>query len=271
MKKYLIITLALAVALTSCSAPKQVAYFQDVSGKNVLITDINSRQPLKVQPGEKLMIVVHSSVPELAATFNLPVVGYRLGTGTTNQNYNSTNATMSYTVSPDGTIDFPVLGIIKVEGMTRSEVAKHIKSRLVSENHCTDAVVNVELTNAYVNVMGEVNKPGRYELTQDNVTVLDILSQASDLNLLGLRKNVMVTRNTDKGVHVYKLDMTNMHKLLSSPAYMLQQGDMIYVEPNAFRKRQTTVNGNNALTTSFWISLASLAASILSTISVVTR
>ena len=141
----------------------------------------------------------------------------------------------------------------------------------MSENHCTDAVVNVELTNAYVNVMGEVNKPGRYELTQDNVTVLDILSQASDLNLLGLRKNVMVTRNTDKGVHVYKLDMTNMHKLLSSPAYMLQQGDMIYVEPNAFRKRQTTVNGNNALTTSFWISLASLAASILSTISVVTR
>lgn len=265
MKKIIYLIIAFAMVLASCSAPKQVAYFQDVSGKDTLIANIGLH-PLKVQPGEKLMIVVHSSVPELAATFNLPVIGYRLGTSNTNQNYNfnSTYATMSYTVSPEGTIDFPVLGIIKVEGMTRSEVAEHIKHRLVSENHCTDAIVNVELSNAYVNVIGEVNRPGRYELAQDNVTILDVLSQASDLNVLGLRQNVMVSRNTPQGTQIYKLDMTNMQQLLSSPAYMMQQGDMVYVEPNQVRKRQTTVSGNNLLNTSFWVSVASLVTSIIS-------
>lgn len=267
MRKLFFIVIAFAMLLASCSAPKQVAYFQDVSGKDTLIAN-EILQPLKVQPGEKLLIVVHSSVPELAATFNLPVVGYRLGTSNTNQNYNSSYATMSYTVSPEGTIDFPVLGEIKVEGMTRNEVAEYIKHRLVSENHCTDAIVNVELSNAYVNVLGEVNRPGRYELAQDNVTVLDVLSQASDLNVLGLRRNVMVIRKTSDGTQVYNLDLTNMRQLLSSPAYMMQQGDLVYVEPNKVRKRQATVNGNNLLNTSFWISIASL---IVSVVSVVTR
>ncbi|MBQ0087637.1 MAG: polysaccharide biosynthesis/export family protein [Bacteroidales bacterium] len=267
MKRIVFIVIAAAMVLASCSAPRQVAYFQDVSGKDTLIANVGLR-PLKVQPGERLMIVVHSSVPELAATFNLPVIGYRLGTNNTNQNnnFNSTYATMSYIVSPEGTIDFPVLGTIKVEGMTRNEVAEHIKHRLVSENHCTDAVVNVELSNAYVNVMGEVNRPGRYELTQDNVTILDVLSQASDLNVLGLRQNVMVSRKTAQGTQVYTLDMTNMQQLLSSPAYMMQQGDMVYVEPNKVRKRQTTVSGNNLLNTGFWISVASLITSIISVI-----
>lgn len=252
-----------AMGLASCSAPKQVAYFQDVSGKDTLLTNVSLR-PLTVQPGEKLMIVVHSSVSELAATFNLPVVGYRLGAGSSSQNYSSTYATMSYTVSPEGTIDFPVLGKIKVEGMTRNEVAEHIKGRLMDENHCTDAIVNVELYDAYVNVMGEVNRPGRYELAQDNVTILDVLSQASDLNVLGLRQNVMVSRRTEEGTQIYKVDLTNMQQLLSSPAYMMQQGDLVYVEPNQVRKRQTTVSGNNLLNTGFWISVASLITSIIS-------
>lgn len=267
MKRIVFIVIAAAMVLASCSAPRQVAYFQDVSGKDTLIANVGL-QSLKVQPGERLMIVVHSSVPELAATFNLPVVGYRLGMNNPNQNngLNSSYATMSYIVSPEGTIDFPVLGIIKVEGMTRNEVAEHIKHRLVSENHCTDAVVNVELSNAYVNVMGEVNRPGRYELTQDNVTILDVLSQASDLNVLGLRQNVMVSRKTAQGTQIYTLDMTNMQQVLASPAYMMQQGDMVYVEPNQVRKRQTTVSGNNLLNTGFWISVASLITSIISVI-----
>ena len=265
MKKVIFIVIAMAMVFASCSTPQQVAYFQDVSGKDTLITNV-SLQPLKVQPGEKLLIVVHSSVPELAATFNLPVTGYRLGVVNSNQSYNSTYATMSYTVSPEGTIDFPVLGKIKVEGMARNEVAEHIKHRLVSENHCTDAVVNVELSNAYVNVMGEVNHPGRYELTQDKVTVLDILSQASDLNVLGQRQNVMVSRQMAQGTQIYTLDMTNMQQLMSSPAYMMQQGDLVYVEPNKMRKRQSTVNGNNILNTGFWISVASLITSVVSII-----
>lgn len=269
MRKYILITIVLTSMMMSCATHKQVAYFQDAAGKDTLFSSSSARQSIKVQAGDKLMIVVNSASPELAASFNLPVVGYRLGTTITNQNYNSTQSTMCYTVGTDGTIDFPVLGKIKVEGMQRDEVAAYIKNRLVSENLCTDAVVNAEIYEAYVNVMGEVTHPGRYQLERDVVTILDVLSKASDLSVVGLRHNVMVIRQTTEGTQTYQLDLTNLAQLTSSPGYYMQQGDVVYVEPNKMRKRQTTVNGNNVINASFWISMASLAATIATTVSVI--
>lgn len=255
--------------MMSCTTHKQVAYFQDVAGRDTVLSASSVRQSLKVQAGDKLMIVVNSASPELSALFNLPIIGYRVGITNVNKNYNSTQSTMCYTVGTDGTIDFPVLGKIQVEGMQRDDVAAYIKSRLMNENLCTDAVVNVELYEAFVNVMGEVNHPGRYPLERDSETILDVLSKASDLSMVGLRHNVMVIRQTPDGTQSYQLDMTNLAQITSSPGYYMQQGDVVYVEPNKMRKRQTTVNGNNVLNASFWISIASLAATIATTISVI--
>lgn len=259
MRKNLFFLLFLTLTLVACKAPMQVAYFQDVKDCDTLLTSIQAR-PITVQAGDKLLIVVNSSNPQLASLFNLPIVGTRIGMN--NGSYNTSQATMPYTVASDGTIDFPELGLISVGGMTRDQIARTIKTKLVEGDLCKDAVVSVDLDNMYINVLGEVNKPGRYNITKDVMTLMDALGLAGDLNIQGQRRNVTVVRQTPQGNQIYNVDLTNMKKVVESPAYYLQQNDVVYVEPNDFRKRQTTVNANNALSTSFWISVASLLTSI---------
>jgi len=125
-----------------------------------------------------------------------------------------------------------------------------------------DPVVIVEYANLGFNVMGEVNKPGRYSFDRDHLTILDAISMAGDLTIQGRRYNVFVMREEGDERVTYRLNLQNAQELLQSPAYYLQQNDVVYVEPNEFRSRQTTVNGNNVLSASFWISVASLLTSI---------
>lgn len=258
--KTLTLAIIVVMAMSACKGAKEVAYFQDVANKDtVLMTALAQTQ--RIQKGDKLMVVVHSRDPQLANLYNMPIVGTRIGMDNTGSR---SQATMAYTVDSKGQIDFPVLGKLTVAGMKREEVAEMIQSRLISENLCNDAVVAVERDNAYVNILGEVTRPGRYALTKDNMTVLDGLGMASDIAIQGKRANVMLIRNGEGQAQTYQLNMNNLAQLVSSPAYYLQEGDVIYVEPNNYRKRQTTVNGNNMLSTGFWISVASLITSVVS-------
>lgn len=261
MKTFLktaILTFVAILAMSSCKTPANIAYFQDATNKDTIF-QAAMVQTLKVSPGDKLMIVVSSKDPQLAALFNLPIAGYRIGM---NQSTNSSQSTMSYTVDPEGNIDFPVLGRMKVSGMQRSDIAEMIKKRLVDENQCKDAVVTVEMDNLYINVLGEVNRAGRYAMTKDQLTVFDALGMAGDLSIQGQRENVMVIRIENGETHTYSMDLTKLADVTKSPGFYLQQNDVVYVEPNPYRKRQTTVNGNNALSTSFWISVASLLMTV---------
>ncbi len=116
--------------------------------------------------------------------------------------------------------------------------------------------------NLSVNVMGEVNRPGRYNIDKDHLTILDALSQAGDLTIYGKREKVLVLRNENGKQRVYGINLCSADHLYSSPVYYLQQNDVVYVEPNDTKARQSTVNGNNVRSTSFWISLASLLTTI---------
>ena len=204
---------------------------------------------IKIQPKDKVSILVNSQDLRLTNLFNLPIISQQVG----QEISTGTNRGMSgYTVDSNGNIDFPVLGRIHIQGMTREEVASHIKQELQSHDLVKDPVVTVEFMNLAVSVLGEVNNPGRYNIDKDNITILDALSQAGDLTVYGKREKVLILRNEDcSGDHIY-----------SSPAYYLQQNDVVYVEPNDTKARQSTVNGNNVRSTSFWISLASLLTSI---------
>ncbi|MDE7161117.1 MAG: polysaccharide biosynthesis/export family protein [Muribaculaceae bacterium] len=255
--------------LGGCSTPKNVAYFQDLD--QTVVTEVTERKAIRVQPEDKLSIVVTSKDPSLAAMFNLPIVSNRAGqstsvsgTGTTLRTYagNSNDGVANYTVSPEGTIDFPILGTLKIEGMTRNEVAAFIKGELMGRDLIKDPTVVVEFLNVGISIMGEVVSPGRYDLNRDNISLLDALSLAGDLTIQGKRENVLVIREEDGQMKTYRLDLTNAHQMLASPGYYLKQNDIIYVEPNGVRKRQTTVNGNTALSASFWVSVASLLTSI---------
>lgn len=118
-------------------------------------------------------------------------------------------------------------------------------------------------------MLGEVNKPGRYLINQDKVTILDAMGMAGDLTIYGRRDSVQVLRKVDEGQIAYVVNLTNFDTLLQSPAYYLQQNDVVYVQPNDTRARQSTLNGNNVRSTSFWISLGSFVVTALNFVIVV--
>ncbi len=261
----------MVLALGSCT-PKNIAYFQDLD--TVAVTEVAARRAIRIEPEDKLSIVIKSKDPALAELFNLNVVSNRLGqtnsqsgTGSVLRNTAAqAEGLAAYTVTKDGNIDFPVLGTLHIQGMTREELAGFIKGELMGRNLIKDPVVTVEFLNTGVSVLGEVRNPGRYDTNSDYLTVIDALTLAGDINIQGRRDNVLVMREENGVMNSYRLDMTNAQQLLNSPGYYLKQDDIIYVEPNDYRKRQTTNNGNTTMSASFWVSVASLLTSVASTI-----
>lgn len=258
---------AAALLLCACT-PKNVTYFQNVD-QIVEPVDMQATA-IKVQPEDKLSIVVHSKDDQLSKLFNLPVVSSNItSTATLSTDVKTIRSdggirsgVSLYTVTPQGNIEFPVLGTIHVAGMTRSEVAALIKGEIIGRDLVKDPTVTVEFANVGVSVLGEVNQPGRMEVNRDHLSVAEALAMAGDMTINGMRENVMVIRTQNGKRTVYRLDLTNAEQAFNSPGWYLQQNDIVYVEPNAQQKRAATTNGNNVLSTGFWISCASLLTSV---------
>lgn len=247
----------------SCSTPKDITYFQDLKDAQIYTVPT---QTIKIKPADKLSIIVNSRDAQLTDMFNLPYSPKMLGSSTISSSRGTNQGVSVYTVSPEGLIDFPLLGEVQVEGMTRLEIAALIKGMLISKDLVRDPVVTVELTNGIVTVMGEVTKPGSYSIDRDDMTILDALGLAGDLTIYGKRQEVKLIRNYGDRQETYIVSLLDAEKLRSSPAFFVQQDDVIYVDPNKTRIRQSTLNGNTFQSTSFWISLASLATTITSLI-----
>lgn len=262
--KSLIPALSAVLFLASCATPANIPYFQDAENESV--DTISVAKTIRIRPGDKISIIVNCSNPEIAFLFNLSYATRYVGTVSDAQVNASTTGVQGYMVSEDGTIDFPELGPVYVEGKTREEIASIIKNRLVDEGLVQNPVVTVEYLNLKVSVLGEVARPGRVSIDRDEFTLLDALSSAGDLTIYGVRENVRVVRTENGMSRTYTVNLLSSHDVFSSPVYYLQQNDMIYVEPNDVRARQSTVNGNNIRSTSFWISLASLLTSMTSTL-----
>ena len=253
----LLILVCLTIIVSSCEAPK-LGYFQDVQSGQV--QQLSAPKLVTVEPGDKLSILVGSKDPGLAYLFNLQIVG-RYKTSQSDANL-STNQVASYTVDETGCIDFPVLGKLNISGKTRSEVASYIKHELISRQMLKDPIVTVDFLDLFFSVMGEVNAPGRFLMDHDKTTLIDALSRAGDLTINGKRDNVLIMREEDGKQMAYRVDLTNIQSLYSSPVYYLKQGDMIYVEPNEKKAREATAAGNAFLQPTLWISLASLLTSV---------
>ncbi len=257
MKKFIYLIVAAALLMSSCSAPKNIAYFQ-----NRVIDQpemIDKHGGIVIQPKDMLSIVVSSKNPELVVMFNLPIVSYQAGseiiTSASNQRL------MGYVVDNDGYIDFPILGRLKVSGLTRWELAEMVKNRLIKDGYLSDAVVVVEFMNFKVSVIGEVNSPGTYTIQGDKVTVLQAISLARDLTIFGERENVTVIRELDDKRVMYQINLCDV-SMFNSPAYYLQQNDIVYVEPSEIKARQSTTDDKALRMTSIMISSGSLLMSI---------
>lgn len=254
-----LMTAMLAMA-ASCVSVQNIPYFQDLSAENV--DTIITATPIVVRPDDKLSIIVNCPDPELSSLFNLPYITKYLGQTTQGVLNSYSQGVSGYLVGPDGCIDFPVVGKLEVAGKTRPEVQEFIKNELVSRNLVKDPIVTVDYMNLSVSVMGEVNRPGRISIDKDRFTLLDALSAAGDLTIYGKRENIKVQRSENGVMKTYFVNLCSAKDILASPVYYMQQNDIIYVEPNDVRARQSTVNGNNLLSTSFWMSVASLAVTI---------
>ncbi len=261
---YLILAVA-AVALASCT-PKNITYMQEFDNNE--IAKVRAQQRLTAQPDDKIAIYVSSKDASLAEVFNL-MTNQRTMTNHTSatagpgaSQSTSNNSTLAYTVNSDGYIDFPIIGKIKVAGLTRQEIAETIQSRLVNERLLTDAIVTVDFMNATISVLGDVKNPGEYLIDKDDITIWQAIAKAGDLNITGMRTNVLVVREENGQDKAYRLDLTNTEATMDSPAYYLQQNDIVYVEPNDMKKRSANVNGNNVLSVPFWISAASFLTSV---------
>ena len=262
MKHFYAITLfAAGLFFTACSTPKNITYLQDLSSGQ--IERLASYKGITLRPTDQVSIVVNTKTTELTNILNLPLSTQIIGAPQVTAMAQS-QGTSGYTLDSEGNIDFPLVGKIHLAGLTREDAAARVKQTLAEKNVATDAVVTVEFLNMKYSVMGEVGHAGEYDIVRDKVTIMEALSQAGDLTLYGRRDSVYVYRHEDGLQKTYALSLLDSKSLYNSPAYFIQQGDVIYVQPNNYRKRQSSANASEVTTASFWLS----AMSVLTTIAV---
>lgn len=244
-----------ALALSSCATRKDLAYLQNLEpGVAQNYTPIEQ----KLEVGDVLGIMVNSQNPELSRPFNAPMVGYYSPeAGEVSQ---AAPRLQGYTIEADGSIVFPVLGRIQAAGQTRLQLAKSIERMLVEGNLVRDARVTASLLNFKVLVLGDVLRPGSYDIHSDRVTIFDAIAKAGDINLTARRDNLVVLREENGKRTPYQVDLRDAN-LLNSPVYYLKQNDVIIVEPNKYKVQTASFNSSNNL--GAWLSLVSTATSLV--------
>ncbi|MBQ0074867.1 MAG: polysaccharide biosynthesis/export family protein [Prevotella sp.] len=252
--KRLAYLLLLVIILASCSAPKNIAYFQDRNPGSQEEVTVNA-VPFKVRPGDRLSIYVKSRNSQLTNQFNLY---------TTVQQNGGSNAS-SYIVDDNGEIQFPVLGNIKVAGKNRQEIINFLSDTLRSTQLVDDAIVQVEYTGLYVTVLGQ-SGGRRINIDKDKLTLFELIAMCGDLNMDSKRQNILIIREEDGVRSQYEVDLTTMKNVYESPAYYVHQNDIVYIEPSDKAKRSSTVNGNLFQTWGFWTGLTGLFMSVYSLI-----
>lgn len=251
--------LIVAALLASCQSYKKVPYLQD-SEVVEHATQQESLYDAKIMPKDLLTIVVSCTSPELAVPFNLTVATQNdLTTSTTSQ-----PVLQQYLVSNDGKINFPVLGELKVGGLTKKEAEQMVVEKLKPYIKETP-IVTVRMVNYKISVLGEVARPGTFTINNEKVNLLEALAMAGDMTIYGVRDNVKLIRESSDGKQqIVTLDLNKAETLLS-PYYCLQQNDIVYVTPNKAKARNSDVSNSTSLwfsATSILVSLASILVTI---------
>ena len=250
--------LLLPFLLTACQSYKKVPYFQNVE----VVNEAEQQEKLydaKIMPKDLLTIVVSCTNPELAIPFNLTVAS-NAGIAVSTSSYVTTQPVLQpYLVDNEGNINFPVLGELKLGGLTKREAEQLIIDKLKPYMKETP-IVTVRMVNYKISVIGEVTRPGSFTISNEKVNLLEALAMAGDMTVYGLRDNVKLIREDANGKQqIVTLDLNKAETILS-PYYWLQQNDIVYVTPNKAKARNSDV-GNS---TSLWFSATSILVSIVS-------
>ena len=238
--------------LVSCGSSKDISYF-----KNRETINQNAKGYLvdaRIMPKDMLTITVSTITPEAAQPFNLV-------TPTTQ------TSLQTYLVDNEGKIKFPIIGEVKLGGLTKTEAEQLITKEISPYiNAAEKPVVTVRMSSFSISVLGEVNQPGTFTVSREKINVLEALARAGDLTIYGLRKNVTLIREDSFGVKsFYTIDLTDAN-VVNSPYYYLQQNDILYVQPNKIKAQNSSIGASTSIwlsATGILMSLATLLISIL--------
>lgn len=249
--------------LASCSPQKRVWYLQDA--QTITPEQILQNGQIRIKPLDRLTVMVNSKNPELAVPFNA-WTSYNSLTGIPNSTANGTQSLQVLTVDEKGMLDMPVIGPIDAKDKTRSELSAAIADKIKAEGYINDPSINVQFADMKISVIGEVAKPGEYAVTRDKISIFDALAMAGDLTIYGIRTDVAVAREVDGVRTITYLDLTSKD-IFTSPAFYLQQNDIVYIKPNRYKAASGEISQNR----SFYLSLAGTAISVATLIITLTK
>lgn len=252
MKRFLktLTIVALAVALAGCNASKRIVYNFN---KDEAIKSIVGDGQIRIKPHDRLQILVSSQNSELAAPFNSSSSFNALSQNPLGvSSANGIQSVQVLTVDENGMLEMPIIGKVSCAGKTRQELAADIAKRIIDGGYVNDAKVNIQFADMKIYVLGEVTRPGQFDITRDKITVLEALAMAGDMTIYGNRANVAVIRSNGKEYEVHELNFLEGGQM-SSPAFYLQQGDVVYVQPNKYKAATSEINQNRT----FWLSIVS--------------
>jgi len=229
MKEVKLFTLlSLVFIFVGCSSQKDIAYFNGINASTAEIINKSyiTGHEARICPGDMLSITVTGLDPLAVAPFNLPLASY--ASPGSDQLY-AAPSLQSYLVDVKGNINFPVIGTLKLAGLSKSQAIKLISDELTP--YLKSAIVSIQFLNYRITVLGEVAKPGQYAIDNERVTILDALGLAGDMTVYGIRNNVLITRENNGKLEFARLNL-NSSQIFTSPYFYLQQNDIVYVEPN---------------------------------------
>nr|WP_299201318.1 polysaccharide biosynthesis/export family protein [uncultured Brumimicrobium sp.] len=254
--------LLILTVLSSCNTHKRMVYFQTEHTADSVDTEASSNAHFTptLKTDDFLSVVITADDVESVIPFNYPVVGV---TQSVNQGYSQGNpAKVGYLVDADGMVNLPVLGRMKLGGLSRAEATLLLENEL--KNYLSNPVVNIQIQNFKITVLGDVKKPGTFNIPNERITLLEAIGLSGDLDITGNRNNVLVIREDEEGTKQYRIDLTT-DEVLGSPVYYLEQNDVVYVEPNRAKRSQGTFWRSSG---GIFISLTSL---IITTITLIVK
>lgn len=253
MIKYFLHIILISVLLLSCASKKKYVYFNKSELKSESVNNFNP----KLKTGDLLMINVYSSNLETSEPFNLPNLNSNIRAGYTN----GIAAGSGYLIDKEGNIDFPLLGEINLLNLNTIEASNLIRSKL--EPYLSSPIVNLQIQNFKITVLGEVKNPGTFQIPNERITITEALGLAGDLTINGLRNNITIIRDDNGVKKEIILDITSKD-IFNSEYYYLSQNDVVYISPNQAKVNSSTMSSSYGM----FISIASL---LITTINVLTK
>ena len=232
MKYKTVFILCMALLFVSCKTPVDVAYFQGIDTINKeQIEKMSQTYSTIIYEDDLLTITVTAWDPTVVVPFNPPTYAYAQQGETS---VYTTQQLQTYLVDRDGKINFPVLGRIQAAGLSKQELSTFLQDAI--SKYAKDAMVNIQIVNYKVSVLGDVARPGSISVRNDRITILDAIAQSGDLTINGNRKNILIYRDNNGTPEFGRVDLTDP-ALFASPYFYLKQNDVVYVEPNDAKKR----------------------------------